>query len=576
GPDDPDVYACWGLSNGEANTSNWDTVSSFGTVTEAGTLSTNLDGQVTADKTYFFRFYGTNATHDYWSEPVETFLAGEVWLDPVDTNAVESPYNAATCVLHRAESATNGPLVVYIEIGGSAESGVDYQPLSTVVTMQTEQASVNIVVDPIFDGSPAPETVTIAIVTRRGSYGIHSTSNNATVIIDPVTLPAGYNAWNGGPPISTSSWGLDHLPTSSETVYISGLTSNMTWSSSMTNTVGGWIQTDTYTATVTVQTVYPGQGTFTNLHILGDLVVSNGVIRQEVQSYMSTVQKWRLCLTVDGNLVVGPLGHLSGDRRGFYNAGPGYGFYDDQCSHGGMGNTGRDTYGSILTPSNLGSCGDGPGNIGGGMIRLQVDGASVVDGTISANGGYSSDRAGAGGSVYLTTDTLSGSGTIQASPLQTGAGGGRVAVYATGGVGFGDVEVRANCTGGNGGAGSTYHEDTSSKIAYVNNWGIDCDNYCYVPGTFTGNATYAAADFVSTETYSNVTFVVTNYGRMKLSTNLTVGDVYVQANGVLNLDGYDLSVLVAEHDIGSGSVSYSGGSIIWLGTPPVGMMILIR
>jgi len=584
GPDDPDVYACWGLSNGEANTSNWDTVSSFGTVTEAGTLSTNLDGQVTADKTYFFRFYGTNDTHDFWSEPVETFLAGEVWLDPVDTNAVESPYNSATCVLRRAESATNGPLVVYLEIGGTAKSGTDYQPLSTVVTMQTEQASVDIVVDPINDGSFGPETVTIAIVTRRGSYGIHSTSNNATVIIDPVTLPAGYNAWSGGPPTSTSSWGLDHLPTSSETVYISGLTSNMTWSSSMTNIVGGWIQTDTYVGTVTLQTVFVGQGAFTNLHILGDLVVSNGVMTQQPNPQNSATMTYLLALTVGGDLVVGADGHVSADMRGFSYRGPDYGLaspaYLVQASHGGMGSTGYRTYGSLLEPATYGSSGDGanfPSWSGGGTIRIDVGGASQVDGSITANGGhYAGSRTASGGSIYLTTGTLTGSGTIQASPTVAPAGGGRVAVYVTGGAGFGDVEIRANCLGGASGAGSTYHEDTGSKTAYVNNWGTSCTDYCYVPATFPGDATYPAVVFAPAETYSNVTFVVTNYGRLKLSDDVTVADVYVQANGVLNLDGYDLSVLVSEHDIGSGSVSYNGGNIIWLGTPPVGMMILIR
>ncbi|NQT91293.1 MAG: hypothetical protein HQ559_00925, partial [Lentisphaerae bacterium] len=379
-PDDPAVYVCWGLSNGGTDTGSWDNVGSFGTLTDVGALATNLDGQVTTDRTYFFRLYGTNATHDYWSEPVETFLTGEIWLDPVDTNASESPLSSATCVVRRAESATNGPLVVYYDIGGTAEMGVDYENLSGVVTILTEQASADIVVDPIYDGSPDEETVTLTLLTRRGSYGIHSTSNAETVLIATETLPANYNAWDGNDPTLGTSWGLGHLPTSTETVYLGGLVDNMTWSSSMTNILGGWVQSPFYTGDVTVETTYASYDTdFTNLHITGDMVISNGVItHQEHATSRDVTRKYRLMITVDGDLAVGPSGHISGDAGGFRYAGPDLTTYWELPSHGGIGSSGHRTYGSFLNPDTFGGSGDDNGPTyeyrGGGAVRMLVEG----------------------------------------------------------------------------------------------------------------------------------------------------------------------------------------------------------
>ena len=105
----------------------------------------------------------------------------------------------------------------------------------------------------------------------------------------------------------------------------------------------------------------------------------------------------------------------------------------------GVGGTHQDgptgfTYGSITTPTNSGSGGNG-GGLGGGAVRLAVDGAVLVNGTISADGVESGDqRGGAGGSVYLTSGTLSGTGTIRAdgaSVFYGSGGGGRVSVVLT-------------------------------------------------------------------------------------------------------------------------------------------------
>ena len=89
---------------------------------------------------------------------------------------------------------------------------------------------------------------------------------------------------------------------------------------------------------------------------------------------------------------------------------------------------------------NLGSGGDD--RSGGGAVILTVTGETRIEGNaaIRADGSHNGNvwlGMGAGGSVFLTTGTLSGSGTIQAnggsdSPFAArGGGGGRVAVILT-------------------------------------------------------------------------------------------------------------------------------------------------
>jgi large repetitive protein len=118
-------------------------------------------------------------------------------------------------------------------------------------------------------------------------------------------------------------------------------------------------------------------------------------------------------------------------------------------SHGGLGGrysqasgaTGL-VYGNPQRPTTLGAGGGGwggwLGGNGGGAIHIDASDAVVVDGAIRADGGIASASVsgnGAGGSVWIDTARLAGSGTISANGGgtvndHTGAGGGRVAIVA--------------------------------------------------------------------------------------------------------------------------------------------------
>jgi hypothetical protein len=148
-------------------------------------------------------------------------------------------------------------------------------------------------------------------------------------------------------------------------------------------------------------------------------------------------------VTVNGESEVALGGSINVDGRGYGpDTGPGTGangYYDSGGGYGGQGGNsdsmpGGSAYGSVLTPTELGSGGGGGGGAGGGAIRLIVAGVLRVEGDISANGNDSSHSGGSGGSIYLTVGSLAGTGVITANGgnhgggNHGGGGGGRIAI----------------------------------------------------------------------------------------------------------------------------------------------------
>ena len=138
------------------------------------------------------------------------------------------------------------------------------------------------------------------------------------------------------------------------------------------------------------------------------------------------------------------------------------------AGHGGSGGTatnggaGGIIYGVAAEPATFGSGGAAGylsrGGAGGGIIRLTVGGLLQLDGALTANGepGLDNGRGGggAGGSIYVTTDVLTGTGVVSAnggaSTFGGGGGGGRVAIYPRLIVGFPNAPSVAGGLSGNG------------------------------------------------------------------------------------------------------------------------------
>ncbi len=134
-------------------------------------------------------------------------------------------------------------------------------------------------------------------------------------------------------------------------------------------------------------------------------------------------------------------------------------------SHLGRGGLASDpvasTYGSIHYPQESGGGGENGawGHRGGGVARLTVDGDLICDGSIAASGAGTSGRGGAGGSIWITAESLSGEGTVTAngSPGSEGSGGGGAIALefrATSGSILTTVRASGGATGIRGGAGT--------------------------------------------------------------------------------------------------------------------------
>ena len=126
-------------------------------------------------------------------------------------------------------------------------------------------------------------------------------------------------------------------------------------------------------------------------------------------------------------------GRLSADGLGYQPEGPrgpGGTTYDG-AGHGGygVGESGGTPYGDALEPISLGSA--TWRSPGGGALHLIVD-ELLLEGTLSTNGDPLEDAGGggAGGSLWLEIQSLSGAGMIQANGGSGGGGGGRISLVS--------------------------------------------------------------------------------------------------------------------------------------------------
>lgn len=183
--------------------------------------------------------------------------------------------------------------------------------------------------------------------------------------------------------------------------------------------------------------VYPN-ATITHTIASGDTVVGNVYI--DVQTGSATISG-----TINANQKGYP-----GGARGRVGYGPGGGNPSGSSRAGGAGYGGKgangdaaggNSYGSLYAPTHLGSGGAGGGSTsngttggtGGGAVKLTVVATTTISGSITANGGNGANDAsdndsggGAGGTISVTTQNLSGSGSISANGglAYDGAGGG--------------------------------------------------------------------------------------------------------------------------------------------------------
>lgn len=179
-------------------------------------------------------------------------------------------------------------------------------------------------------------------------------------------------------------------------------------------------------------------------YAFGKLTISSGAVL-ELDGDPAADEGRGLGLTLRASTItVAAGGAISADGLGFSKVtGPGAGEYTYQTggAHGGSGGGNVSArYGSAAAPSNFGSGGGGYTSTdeqcrGGGAIVLVVTHTVTINGRLSANGmngdPYFGSGGGAGGSLLVQAQKLSGSGRIEAAGGNggtSGGGGGRISL----------------------------------------------------------------------------------------------------------------------------------------------------
>ena len=365
-------------------------------------------------------------------------------------------------VFRISRSDTAYDLDVAYTVGGTAIADQTYTALSGTATIPAGSSFVDIQVAPLFD-KLTTEDSTVVLSLAAGLYGIDANNGEATMTIANIIAPAGFNTWVS-PSNSLASidcnWSEGHSPTASEHVLFDGRlsTSNCTWDAAASATVASWTQTNDYTGVITLNTVYPGKGDFQCLTVTGPMAIHSGKLthpqsRTQSQSATDYLQdlidneKYRIRIDA-GSLVVGANGRIDARNKGYYHSNSGS-HTSPLPAHGGrFSASGTAPYDDVKEPIHIGmpykrASGTYYIGIGGGAIYITSSGDIVVDGFIGADTGsdtwgrgYTLRNGGAAGSVYIRGASVTGTGTISASAVQTAEQnnrgvGGRVAVIST-------------------------------------------------------------------------------------------------------------------------------------------------
>jgi hypothetical protein len=336
---------------------------------------------------------------------------------------------------------------------------------------------------------------------------------------------------------------------------------------------------------------------------LVDLMVSNGGVADPVgvstRDLTLSSNAWlgaassggatNLQLSVTGDMLVHAGAGIDLDGQGYAaSQGPGRGpFYGGGGGgHGGYGgaDANRDpsgaSYDSVLQPSLPGSGGGNPHPVqlfstvcaGGGAARLTVGGSLMLDGRLSADGANAGPAGGggAGGSLWITTGTLSGTGSISANggngdPITGGGGGGgRIAISYNTNQFTGTISARGGAGSQYGGAGTIclHAQDGSLPRVIVDNGGTRGNSTPITGLTNLIDLTVSNGGVVAPVNVSMQSVTLNSNAWLSAAgpgTNLrfsVVGDLFVQPGAGIDLDGQGYA---AGHGPGAGTGSGGGG-----------------
>jgi hypothetical protein len=298
-----------------------------------------------------------------------------------------------------------------------------------------------------------------------------------------------------------------------------------------------------------------------------DQLSLGGLYLLDSDNIITSAQGRAATITVSQNCLIDAGSAINVDGKGFAaNSGPGAGAASTDSAYGANGgahagngvgsplHAGSAAYGLISQPVTMGSGGGdyfgSVGGSGGGAIRLNVAGTLTLRGSISANGtaGQGAAGCGAGGSIYVTADTIEGNGSMYARGGEGswgGGSGGRIAITCNHDLYTGSVNAPGGSspsgTPAHGAAGTVYVRRAANRIPE-----LMIDNASNAPG---------AATPIDDDILSNVDlFTISHGANVELNRELGgLGDILVSGGSRLQLSG---------HDGTFGSLSVLGGSTV--------------
>ena len=442
-----DADVTYTLSDGDDTTTETPAalgVGSFTTnVTVTGTFAAPTD-----NTTYEVVLTAKNARHETGELSLGTIYGGTLSLAKV-SDGNELGLAPAMLAVSRANPDPLPLVVNYAFSDGTAVAGVNYVNDAGSVTIPAGETSATIAVTPIVDVATTSDT-SLTVSIASGNY--IAPAAGVAVSIANFTTPAGSNYWvgrtaTGGKYLASTAanWSAGHSPAATENIVFDGdfSTADCEWDAAASATVASWMQGNGYTGTVTFVTTFAqADNAFTSFTITSDAALYSGKWTLPTATSAQTSPLYRIKASVGGSLTIANGASITVSGKAPWSTVNG-------CAYGGSCDS-SSAYGNVLEPADPGQSWPIPGGasgeylhpaFGGGAIWLEVAGATTLDGSILANGGYSKGwdhYYGSGGGIYLKTASLSGSGTISADGNSAGgsnggnaSAGGRISILLT-------------------------------------------------------------------------------------------------------------------------------------------------
>lgn len=438
-------------------------VSADGETAVGGTATIDLSA-LAEGHTYLLKVEATNNAGTVAVDASAVYI-GKILLEKMQ-DGNEKGLVPAQVKISRALAASVPLTVSPVLTSANGSEGVNWVKPSETVTIPAGEASIVFEVTPLIDVANVNDVE--VMVSLQDLDTVSDMTGTASFTILNETMPTTYNIWVGsasgdGLASTAANWSLGEVPNvnneASRIIVLDGDYSNVAMVydggvNGLADTLVSWNQKANYTQAVTVQTVYPESGAFTNLTIEGDMAIAGGKLQQTSHGRSKT-QTYCLNLTVGGDLKLASAAAIDVTGLGLFEnsaTDPKLGAYGGDVGTGGSTGFKRFSttyerniaYGNLAVPVLNGrGCATGTDNAdkmsrGGGAVLLEVKGEFVNNGSVLANGEKQYAAFGSGGSIYIRANKISGSGIYRASApgaqktdgIGGGSSGGRIALYA--------------------------------------------------------------------------------------------------------------------------------------------------